>query len=310
MCLVVALIALLLFNPVSASPSVAELVTSQNGEIAFASVRDGGVPRIFTMDSDGGNVTRLVALGGSMEPAWSKDGSRLAFVNFGIGNGMQGLKIAEGFRRPARWLTKHSLLARKLVTDRSPSWSPDGRRVVFQRLFYPDSRSGPRSDLFVIEANGRNLRRLVAGGKEPDWSPDGRRIAFTSGVRGLGEKIYVYNLRAATKRRISGGAGDDASPNWSPDGKQLAFASLRQGRSGLYVINADGTGQRGLPRTLREYTTPAWAPDGREIAVAAKRVAGTSLQIFLVDSREKGDRQLTDTVGLNIGPAWRPWVRP
>jgi TolB protein len=67
-------------------------------------------------------------------------------------------------------------------------------------------------------------------------------------------------------RLTRGNAFQSAPPAWSPDGRRIAFASERDGNAEIYVVNADGTGQRNLTRDPGYEGDPAWSPDGRKIA--------------------------------------------
>jgi Tol biopolymer transport system component len=114
--------------------------------------------------------------------------------------------------------------------------------------------------------------------EEPAWSPDGRKIAFVSDRAGNAE-IYVMNADGSEQRRLTRNAAPDFGPAWSPDGRKIAFQSLRNAgpracsqahvSAGcnweLYVMNADGSGQRRLTRDPGLDRGATWSPDGREL---------------------------------------------
>lgn len=126
----------------------------------------------------------------------------------------------------------------------TPSWSPDGSQLVFTGY------SGGLSDLFIVDRDGDNLRRLTSdkyGHFHPVWSPDGKTIAFATD-RGPGTnfttlttgnwRIALYDLDMGTIRILDQmNTGKNVSPQWAPDGRSLAFVSDRNGVSNLFLYD-------------------------------------------------------------------------
>jgi len=153
-----------------------------------------------------------------------------------------------------------------------PSWSPDGKKIVYVSPCKGKQESYKNSGLFIINADGTGLTILPshpAGDYDPAWSPDGERIAFTS-LRQDIPHIFVYNLTDHKIIRLSSQSTYDGHASWSPDGKTIAFATTRQGQPQVWTISAtDTTG-----KTAAEFTklsdgstyTPDWShPDGDRI---------------------------------------------
>ncbi len=132
----------------------------------------------------------------------------------------------------------------KLNGVTTPSWSPDGKQLVFTGY------DGGISDLFLINADGSNLRRLTNdkyADLQPVWSPDGTTIAFATD-RGPGTDFSALrfgNMRIATYDVATGrievlpgmDLGKNVSPQWSPDGHQIAFVSDRDGVSNVFLYD-------------------------------------------------------------------------
>ena len=132
--------------------------------------------------------------------------------------------------------------------DREPAWAPDGERLVFV------GRLGGVTDLFVVDVDGTDLRRLTFGGgveSDPVWSTRGE-VAFE---RGQG----VWSIRADGTGGLRRLVTKARHPDWSPDGRRLIFERDRR----LHTVSRTG----GRPRRLAGAGSyPAWSPSGRRVA--------------------------------------------
>jgi dipeptidyl aminopeptidase/acylaminoacyl peptidase len=135
-------------------------------------------------------------------------------------------------------------------------------------------------DIYTINANGTDLRRLThlgavppfgQGNLWPAWSPDGWKIAYTYVFGGEDEDIWVMNADGTSQTPLTSGHRRDRWPAWSPDGSKIAFASDRDGDLDIYVMNADGTDQVQLTNDPRDSGNPMWHPDGSKIVFWSER---------------------------------------
>lgn len=267
-------------------------------EIAFVSSRDGDYA-IFGMDADGGHEGRLTDERGDLstsagvqfqtDPAWSPDGSRIAFASAREGSFDIYVMNADG--------TGTTRLTSTDANDQGPTWSPDGSRIAFAR----DSDVG---HVYVMSADGTGARRLtdeLAAEGEPAWSPDGRWIAYVH--RALGSdfrEIWVARPDGTGRRGVTKLGGRSYAPAWAPDSQRLAFSLNRDGvRYEIYTIGVDGKDLRRAARSQEDAFEPAWSTDGGEIAFSR---GGAIVAVTLSGV----ERQLTDPEDNDSSPAWNP----
>jgi len=148
-----------------------------------------------------------------------------------------------------------------------PALSPDRTRIAFS-----SERAGTGYDLFVMDADGRNLQRLTSDPGtegEPVWSPDGRRLVFTGVPRDGLPQLFSIQADGTGQRQLTEGKGGSHSPTVSADGRQVAFVSSRDGKPELYLMPLDGGEARRLTRTGDKEAQPRYLPDGTLIYVVS-----------------------------------------
>jgi Tol biopolymer transport system component len=123
-------------------------------------------------------------------------------------------------------------------------------------------------------------------------------------------EIYTVNADGSGLAKLTNNPATDVYPSWSPDGRKIAFMrdDALVTNNGLneviYVMNADGTGQKRLTNTGVDFY-PAWSPDGSKIAFVSGR-AGGSHDIFIMDADGGNVRRLTNNGRINFSPFWSP----
>jgi TolB protein len=234
-----------------------DIVCSAFVEFAFTGDYNG-VSAIAVAKTNGTEIRRLSA-GSEANPAWPRDGRRIAFSSFRDGN-WEIYAMDEDGQNAQRLTRSPSDL------DRNPSWSPDGTRIAYS------SQRDANADIYVMNADGSNSVRLTdnpSNDTDPAWSPDGTRIAFTSN-RESSPAIWVMNADGTGASRLTSNNLGDSQPSWSPDGKKIAFtARTAPNQYAVFLINADGSGRTRFTEDFDMVGDPSWSPDGQQIAFTA-----------------------------------------
>lgn len=201
--------------------------------------------------------------------------------------------------------------------DDYPDWAPDGSFLAFQRCSLA-------CRLFTVTADGAGLKALpgckpnqgppkCADVSYPAISPDGKRIAFVRAFGHISDDqidhvgIYTMRLDGSGLRRVTLPklrTAEDGDPQWSPDGRRIVFvrhnfSAKPKGGQAVFVVNADGTGQRRVTAwKLRAGDGPDWSPDGTQILFRSPETENfLNSNIFTIHPDGTGLRQVTRATG-------------
>ena len=209
---------------------------------------------LYTMSADGGAPVPLTTTGTELRAGgydWSVNG-QIVFESERDGLPQGVYVINAGGGNPSR-------LSAAGVVSWAPSWSTDGGKIAF--LSQP--QAGAQIQVWTMNADGTaQAQRTNQPGDNktaPSWSPDGSRIVYMNSTSPRSSDIWTINPDGSDALNVTRSGGDNTSPVWSPDGRQIAFV-VDHGVSGdavrVFVVNADGTGQRNVS-TLAGYR-PDW----------------------------------------------------
>lgn len=290
-----------------------------NGKIYFESTRTGS-SQIFAMNPSGSkqtNITRNRSLN-QEDPAVSPNGRKVAYE----------------YAREVWVMNSDGTGKRRVVADTggdaSPSWSPNGKRIVFSKN---------SADIWVVKLDGTGQRNLTNTPNQqeraPAFSPDGERIAYTVSPTSGGTQVYVMNADGSGQTNFTGEENvgcpnggtyshdvQSRDASWSPDGNWIAFtgaggcAAGGSATGGLNIWRMDAVD--GVPKvqlTNDENTIdelPAYAPSlaGARIAFVSRRnnddVAFPD-EIYTMDADDGSDiRRLTTNAATDRNPDWQP----
>jgi Tol biopolymer transport system component len=250
---------------------------------------------IYGVRSDGSGFRRI-AVGPAVEPAYSRDGRRLAFLDPKRSRIFVAGPHGEHPREAVR-------MARDSI-QRAPSWSPDGRSLVFYA----------RRTIWLLDLRRRHLHRLPGTGSgdfDPAWGPKGL-IAFSRATRGSAD-IWVTNPTGTFRRFLK---RDGYAPDWSPSGRRIAYQIPRDPTFSEFELGVLDVATR-RARRLTNYhglatsLSPRWSPDGRLIAYLRGTFEEGTPGIFVVTAR--GTRRTlvysAGSISTNLGGlAWQPSV--
>jgi Tol biopolymer transport system component/DNA-binding winged helix-turn-helix (wHTH) protein len=234
-----------------------------------------------------------------MEPAFSPDGSTVAFVRSNVG-GM----VSELYVVPVRGGEIKRLTFEHRTIFPSPAWTPDGTAILFS-----SARSGSPS-LWRISASGGSAPQPVLGGSvnatNPAVSRKGNQLAYQQGF--FQSEIWRLDLMGRKPRQNSpvlvvGAKGRNFRAQFSPDGKKIAFESSQSGYHEIWVCGSDGSNCGSLTSLRGIAGAPQWSPDARYIAFEYHPHSYS--EIYVADVVGGPPRLVATFPGAdNGGPSW------
>jgi Tol biopolymer transport system component len=219
--------------------------------LALTRYQPDGSAAIWVMDADGTNSEKVVDDATDGRVAWSRDGSKLAYMRE-VGGTPQIFISTLGEPEPTQ-------LTRAAGKKDDPAWSPDGDSIAYWAY------EGKQRQIFVLDVENPDEpgRQITDGddgpGVDPAWSPDGSTIAYTRGTGRETSDIWVIGSDGTGAKRLTDHSSREMDPSWAPDGSWLAFTRGVLEKPRIVIVKADGTDEKTLTRGDAREGHPCWS---------------------------------------------------
>ncbi len=249
---------------------------------------------LYSIESDGRGLRQLTRTRQhETQPRWSPDGRSIVYARWdSAGLARQGcpetIWVADASGLHPRQLTQP-------IPDRfdgSPSWSPDGREILFSR-----SSTTSYGELFVVPVSGGRARDLHVAGSFPVWGP--QRIAY---ARSGDYSLWTMKPDGTGRTKIAAGALCDA---WASDGR-LAYEDTGNAKAVVHIVAARGgrSSSFALPARVGQCAFLTWSPEGNRLLLSPSKTASGPTELFVVGTDGRQLRRLTSGMGANWGVTW------
>jgi len=258
---------------------------------------------VYTMAPDGSELTRLTFTGDALIPAWSPDGTQIAFSR--VSGDDVHLFVMDFDGSDLRQVTAGS------GARIQAKWSPDGGTLIFSR--FPNSSWEGDGAIYTVPVEGGTETLVSACDCQwPAYSPDGTKVAYAAFVpegddaHTLVPSVHLMNADGTGGTNLLPQATWGHRPAWSPDGTKIVFPGFEGSGPAydIYTIAPDGTGLTRVT-TTGHLGFVSVSPDGSRMVVEHQATISQS-DIYVMNADGTGMTKITEFEGINSYPGWRP----
>ncbi len=251
-----------------------QVPSSPGGILAYADFGNSWSSGIYVVNADGSEHRQIIG-NGARNPSLSPDGNKIVFTmefrghNHGTPPALNPeICVIDVDGSNFRRLTYNDKF------ETTPSWSPDGRRIVYSSEIPSDGQIGGHA-LHIMNADGTQQAPLFRSQRlgyyeyKPQISPDGKQVVFTSTPAGNITNIFIRNMDGSGEKRLSPTGCSAGGPSWSPDSKSVIFHAETAPRNAiwrLYLVQRDGSNLRRMGTSTG--LDAVFSPDGSRVAYA------------------------------------------
>lgn len=239
----------------SSGNDVTPVWSPDGSKLVFASDQDGDFD-IYLRDVDG-QITNLTQDSmNDLHPSWSPNGDQIIFISDRVGSYFQIYTMREDGTDVHQVGT---------VPDNNamfPRYSPDGSRIAFMRASVLEPTCLWNWDIWLMDADGDNQRRLttgISGDLYPNWSPDGAEIIYASCRNFLTADLYAVNPDTGRERQLTSWLlVDEWGATFSPNAAHIVFNTNIDGNDEVYIMSVVGGSAFNLTQNSAQDLAPSW----------------------------------------------------
>ena len=269
-------------------------------KIIFSST-DGYESSIFMCDPDGSNLEKIIEGGIFTSPSWNKEHTKIVYTSIDSKSGISSIFIYD-------LESKSSNLLLKRFSPLYPSFSPDGKTVIFADF---SEKNVGNYEIYSVNIDGADLKRFT---NDPGinffskYSPDGSLILFSGEEEG-NIQLYLMESNGENIRQITDNEFTNNHGIFSPDGKSIIFESNQNGKIDLYSMSLDGNSQpQNLTNNSADNFEASFSPDGSMIVFKSNKNTAYNLIYDIFIMFKDGRNQINITSQLKnsaeSNPSW------